>query len=1116
MFESEEELLKQPETASKRNSSGRNLKQKSTFDSEEDLMKLGRKVSRSNSRGGTRKSSRSNSRGGTRHSSRSNSRGGTRKSSRSNSRGSRKTSNSRSRSNPRSNPRSSPRSSPISNQRMAKRGEFPPPPPRKRSGSGGKANKRSQRLVGRGTSTSRLNNNNSSRRGRVRPRSNSTKDNKQQQKQNDKHNDQPQQQQRSKSMPPIGSNFPTIYVDHNELYNCPVSPVASVDSSWRYKMIKHKLSKKNKDGKKHPKNKQTRRGSDAQRTKDDKREEQRVQQREQQGQRRSKSCKPSLAHGHKSKEGNMEGTSNEDVKHDEDKFDTAGEMAIVPYDTTTDEEEEEEGEEMQQKQEQEQEQKKHSSHEPKKEAHRESNDAEENTNLKTTPSDVTSCKEETATHGDGHSFGMSYHTGVDTWRTGDDTGPWRGRAPEPVMSIHGSSSVGGTLYDEYGTILSPGTYGDGATFVSPRSRRGPAPDPPTIASEEPTSKMDPPSESLPPKTAKTKEMKGRDSSPDSFIERGSSSNGGNDSDELGNSSNVEESAVHLPDPIAATASSGSQGEGSILDINSDEGNDERSIGSLLDSAPSTTTNEKKIANYAPPPHSKVRSMKPMARSKKVRNERKSKKAAPLSPLGEHARSARSKDAKNEHPQIAKVITVVKQPTKRNGDDGKDYCHDDTVSEITMPMALRRAPPLHARIRAKKPTSSNRLSSNSNTNISTSSCKESKDDKDAAIEAALNVVFSTSAPTLGPMTGNEVEFHPASGSTKTDPISEVTMPVALHAPFAQMVQQSMKQHRPSEQKLKSKGRGGGGGGGAPSPSPEKSSLPLRPKMTYAPPPRRTLIPPPMPPPPRHHAQQHNHHRVAAAPPPRRTLIPPPMPPPPRHHAQQHNHHRVAAAPPSKHAPNVAATNNNTHENIAGLYPQREDNASPLSGGNRMARHYSRSSSIHSLKSWEDPSMVAAMQLSGAAAQLLSLSKQSAGGSSRNNNMKSPSRMEYDHGINKNSGTLSHSRSSSSGNANILNSNLSRQSIQRVDNMPFMDQFHGMGLYTGEVSPYGQPHGMGRIMYDNGGILKGDGQMVSEMVTAQLNEKGFLPSFTSWKAAMLPQSSKTGKHAAYDMT
>lgn len=140
-----------------------------------------------------------------------------------------------------------------------------------------------------------------------------------------------------------------------------------------------------------------------------------------------------------------------------------------------------------------------------------------------------------------------------------------------------------------------------------------------------------------------------------------------------------------------------------------------------------------------------------------------------------------------------------------------------ISELTLPNALRRAPPPHARVRANKPRNrSGQLPSH-------------KEDKDGEVSVEQH---------LGPMTGNDIDVM--SNTAKT-PISALTMPAALHPMFAQALKSYKKQQQmtPTEQVRAQRQKSSSGG--VPSP-PERPSP--RTMKEVPPPPRRNLPPPPI--------------------------------------------------------------------------------------------------------------------------------------------------------------------------------------------------------------------------------------------------------------------------------
>jgi len=753
--------------------------------------------------------------------------------------------------------RSEPRSRPVP----------PPPPPRRKSG----------RMVGRGMAA-KQNDGRSSPRVRGRPRTNS-QGHKSPKPQQQKEEEEQQQHRRShKSMPPLGSSKGILYVDRDELKPRPVSPVASMDSSWRYKLIKRDRRKQKKRRSAMKKNKNVTKNHVA------KKKEGRADEKEI---GRSETRRASLS-GDKNKKSEVH-----DNAEDVDEY-----VALVPYEAEneryyvnyklpsynlgegTKKEEENTGDERRRQPQQQQ---------PPAQSQQD--------DIETLPGDDHDNNASTP------SIGMSYETGDE---------PWRGCMPAPV------TSVGGT-YNGNATILTPGgTYDNGTINTRP--------DPPTKTNQS--------------AHAKSRRHSRRASSPDSFLDMGGKKS---DDGELGGRGGGEQE-----DANTTTSGNNYHEEGSKVN-NDCKGTDEMFVGSLFDNAPSLTTFEKKFGRYsAPPLHSAVRSNKPTAR-KPTENKAEA---------SHHHRSARKKQGVKKSKIVEIEIDVKKQSEVKNRsspdlDDSSDK-YNDQISALTMPAALRRAPPSHARIRAKKPQSSLTRKSGGGSNPSPLSplysVPESKEDQE--IEAAVAAAAAASAS--GPLTGNEIDVH----SHYTDKISEVTMPGALHPVF------SSRSTKPSSgQKLSSSG------GDVPS-SVEKASPPLRPRP---PPSRRPLIPPP----PRHQLQQHQRTTAHA-----RT-----MKYPPNDAATLHESMTDMASSFFSNIPGegqrqqrpmmMGRLEENSIESSLPRKLSRED-ISILSGSGRMHQHRSRSP-LHSVRSNNDTqSMEDAMQLSDAAAQLVSI--QSGGGES----------------------------------------------------------------------------------------------------------------------------------------
>jgi len=772
--------------------------------------------------------------------------------------------------------RSEPRSRPVP----------PPPPPRKKSG----------RMVGRGVATKQSDGRSPPRgRGRPRPNSQERKSPKpqQQQQQQQQHEQQQQQNRRChKSMPPLGHSKSILYVDRDELKRRPVSPVASMDSSWRYNLIKQDRRKQKKRRSAMKKNKNATKNHVAKK-KEGRADEEEIG--------RSEPRRASLSGDeHKKSE----------IHDDAEDIEEYG--ALIPYEAEseryyvnynlpsynlgegTKKEKENTGDERRRQPQQKQ--------QPPAQSQQDDIETLPGADLDNNASrDMGSYISGKETVDDMPSLGLSYETGDE---------PWRGRMPAPV------TSVGGT-YNENATILTPGgTYENGTINTRP--------DPPTKTNQS--------------AHAKSRRHSRRASSPDSFLDMGGKKG---DDGEVGSRGGGEQE-----DANTTPSGDNSREEGSKLN-NDCKGTDEMSVDSLFDTAPSMTTFEKKVGTYsAPPLHSAVRSKKPTAR-KPTDN----KAEAP------HHRSVRKKQGAKKSNIAEMEIEVKKQSQVNNRsspdlDDSSDK-YNDQISALTIPAALRRVPPSHARIRAKKPQSSLARKSGGGSNPSPlsplHSVPESKEDQE--IEAAVAAAAAASASVSGPLTGNEIDVH----SYHTDKISEVTMPGALHPVF------SSRSTKPSSgQKLSSSG------GDVPS-SLEKASPQLRPRA----PPSRRFIPPP----PRHQSQQHQRTSAHA-----RT-----MKYPPNDAATLHESMAELASSFFSNIPGDGQRQQNPvmmgrleENSMESSLPGKSsiEDISLLSGSGRMHQHRSRSP-LHSVRSNNDiQSMEEAVQLSDAAAQLLSL--QSGGG------------------------------------------------------------------------------------------------------------------------------------------
>ena len=513
--------------------------------------------------------------------------------------------------------------------------------------------------------------------------------------------------ERSKSMPPLNNtNNPVQYLDTNDVQTI-VSPVASVDSSWRYKRLKQKYRNKEK--------------MYEQRRREE--EERRRQQ-----MYRSKSCEPSVG-------GGAEIVPYERREADGNKYVNynLGQEILLghgDYGTPT-------NRERKKKEEEEEEEEKETNETPKQ------------------PSPVLRLASVDNSDKEDYTLGTNFRT--------EGSGTWYGRAPDPVNSLNGSF-----------TMLSPGlTPGRGDTYDDDPNN-GRVPDPPetdgTFTSD--CKKDDPP-----PMAWAKKSANKRTPLPDS------------------DNSKSEKSS-------SDTSGSSSSRDTPTKDVENDDDDDDD--GSLLESQPSTLgANEFKKSDHkkklppiavAPPLHSDIRLKKPSATpstgsissrkssSSKRKEKRKNKEVKDNKERGSF-RTPREDTVKD-------FVTEIKVKPMTSSPGGSVDSIQSPVSEITMPLALRKAPPMHSRIRAKKPV------------------HRSKDHLAVYRESKLpdsgyanNVDNDVPTVSKGPLTGNEIEVQ---SNTGTKDVSEITMPIALSPPFAQALRSYSKQKQQSkaQQKLSS--------------------------------------------------------------------------------------------------------------------------------------------------------------------------------------------------------------------------------------------------------------------------------------------------------------------------
>lgn len=383
--------------------------------------------------------------------------------------------------------------------------------------------------------------------------------------------------------------------------------------------------------------------------------------------------------------------------------------------------------------------------------------------------------------------------------------------------------------------------------------------------------------------------------------------------------------------------------------------------------------------------------------------------------GTHRRTAR-----NTPSGIDVILPINKSNSRRSrtpqpGDSIGDS--DDLVSELTLPVALRRVPPQHAHIRKNKPQSSKVRSSTKQRG------REKKDhlqDRPEEPEAA-NASLASSKP--GTLTGNEIKLkkYDASNSLSTDRVSALTMPVALHEKFARVFKE-LEEHDHSEQSIV-----------PPSCRGDKEDKDVR----------QSLSPPPQ-------ASQSRPRPPPRRPPPTPSRVAPP--PPPMRPGPMKQSHCFSTADDTglineKSAPDHDSSffTNMADAAAASLHKQQSvmmgsETTLVLKAPRDAGSHGSRKPKDNNNLS--DAAMQlsdSAMQLSDAAAQLFAMQNGGGGKSGKSKTGKS------------------------------LNSTKRRE---RVKNMPYVDEYDDMGIYTGEVNGRGQPHGSGRIRYDNGVLFEGD--------------------------------------------
>lgn len=488
---------------------------------------------------------------------------------------------------------------------------------------------------------------------------------------------QPNYKKRSKSLPPRAKELETsllnsnnlLTLNHSHMIQAPISPVASVDSSWRYKRLKQKVKRK-----------------------------ERVEEERRRKNRRSKSCDslqivpfmPSLSE--------EVGYNNYNLR--EDMISRLGGSADYNNYSYNDS----------------------GSYNNSSKFNNSIDMSVEKKKVQAIKKKVETLRKKQAEQRRRQSISASTTKDDSTFGSGT-WGAYGSKMPEPVSSLNGSYRRGGSLTDS------------------------PAPDPPSDDS---------------PQTVKKKKA----SNDPPLVE----------DDEF---DDVAKAAI-------ATLLSGSEDLNDINNINNiikdDEDEEEDSQPSTLE--PSTLGEEmketkKKKSVVAPPLHSSIRLKKPSAQpeSTSISSNKSSNSTS----------SSKKKGVKAHISEIK--VKRMNSFHSNNSESSPASRKSDFISELTIPRAIRRAPPLHSKVRSYRPQHKSK--------DHLSVYRESK-----LLEDQINTDSDVATINRGPLTGNEIDIH-SNSSTSKDQVSELTMPVALSPPFAQALKSYSKQKQQSEQKLQAK-------------------------------------------------------------------------------------------------------------------------------------------------------------------------------------------------------------------------------------------------------------------------------------------------------------------------
>lgn len=446
--------------------------------------------------------------------------------------------------------------------------------------------------------------------------------------------------------------------------------------------------------------------------------------------------------------------------------------------------------------------------------------------------------------------------------------------------------------------------------------------------------------------------------------------------------------------------------------------EEKSIMSGSSSGTTTTTTSGKNPNNSagpsfivPPPHSEVRANMP---------------SFPFAPKPSPGPS-KNKLIRDAVAHATSLRDVYIEPSSK--DD-----HSETISEMTNPTY---APPLHSKVRAKKP-------------------KNKSDDSSSGLEGGAN----------------------------TDVVSEVTMPSTIeNLRFVPPLLSEVLKRKPADSMSASLGEESSGAMDEPTEDgyrkqPQQTKEPIRSKSDFTPPP-----PPPRPPPPRGRVTKPSLNKT------RKSTHPSGSTP------SQDSFEDVAARshlPPLKEeSPNVSASPIKSQE-----YEPKQSKSSKLSAtvvqlnnaaAELLLMHGMSKSPGHS------PNTPSRNDLAR------SYSQPNASSNDLPFNTLSRMHSQPNCGPTPHITRASSARFNNSYSGGLLMhpENMVKRS-RRVEQMPFTDDFGDSGLYTGEVNEDARPNGQGRMKYENGVFF--EGKWVNGVREGNIAQRErILSGFSSWKGS-----------------